>query len=118
MLQDLYLLRAGKLPGRRPDRVWGGSGYGGSRCTLCGGFVRDDQVALEVEFGEVPAETNHRLHIRCFLALESVLTEREMQEAAASAIGVANSRPALSALDSAAKIAGHEQGQAPAGGTT
>jgi hypothetical protein len=48
-------VRDGKLPSRRPDRTWGGSGVGAS-CAVC----------------ELPVQPS--VHIRCFAAWEFVRT--------------------------------------------
>lgn len=66
------VVRAGRLPNRRPDRTWGGSG-GGADCTICGTPVKSDELEFEIEFagsrkGSV-ADTYH-VHIRCFRAWE------------------------------------------------
>jgi hypothetical protein len=60
-------LLTGKLPCRRPDRVWGGAGAG-TPCTVCGTPVRPDEVGFEMEFDA--AGRTHHVHIRCFSALE------------------------------------------------
>jgi hypothetical protein len=69
------LIRAGGLPPHRPDRVWGGAGYGGSLCTLCNSGIGHDEVAIEVEYAPANDATarNYYLHTRCFLALEQEL---------------------------------------------
>ena len=69
------LVRAGKLPNRRPDRVWGGAGFAERKCTLCGESVKQDELALELEFtrddhGRV---INPCLHVRCFSILDGEL---------------------------------------------
>ncbi len=69
------LIRAGRLPPRPPDRVWGGAGFGGSLCALCHAGIGHNEVAMEVEY-IVPADAspcNAYLHTRCFLALEQEL---------------------------------------------
>jgi hypothetical protein len=72
------LIRAGKLPSRRPERVWGGSGFGGSHCALCGVRIRPDEIALEVEVRNADgARTSYsHLHVHCFSVLESELHGR------------------------------------------
>ena len=78
MLRQLAhkLVRAGTLPARRPDRIWGGAAFGGSTCLLCGGLVDHGGIALEVEFtgsGDSDGMSAH-LHIRCFQVLDGVLS--------------------------------------------
>lgn len=69
------LIRAGKLPGCRPERVWGGAGFGGRPCTLCGERISRSEMALEIPVnGADGAGTTYaHLHVRCFSLLESEL---------------------------------------------
>jgi hypothetical protein len=75
------LIRAGRLPDRRPDRVWGGAGFEGSPCGLCGVLLKEAEMAVELEFardlGLDPDSAQLHLHARCFLAMELELLERE-----------------------------------------
>jgi hypothetical protein len=73
------LLRAGKLPNRRPNRIWGGPGIGASQCMLCGGAIAPHEVVLEVEFAREDAARapNPHFHVRCFSALEAELRKLE-----------------------------------------
>ena len=66
------LVRSGRLPGRRPERLWGGSGFAGVQCILCGNPVKHGEVAFELEFApdDGAGATNPHLHVVCFLALE------------------------------------------------
>jgi hypothetical protein len=63
-------IRAGRLPNRRPEQLWGGRGDG-SECTICGKPVTPDEVEFELEFdrrvGPEGPEVHH-LHNRCFAA--------------------------------------------------
>jgi hypothetical protein len=64
------VIRAGKLPGRRPD--WGGPGVG-APCTVCGEAVTKDQFEFEVQFapdGDNPGLDKFHVHVRCFAAWE------------------------------------------------
>jgi hypothetical protein len=82
------LLRSETLSGRRPGRLWGGTGLGGIRCTLCGVQVGDDEVLLEVEFRDDTAEgANPHFHVRCFSALELELHEQDAAARAQQANG-------------------------------
>ena len=67
------LVRAGKLPGRRPQRVWGGSGASGGRCELCGSPVRPEDIVLEVAVEDGAGTRYPRLHARCFSIFERAL---------------------------------------------
>jgi hypothetical protein len=83
------LIRAGKLPGRRPERIWGGAGFGGRPCTLCGARIKRDEMALEIEVnGADGAGTTYaHLHVRCFSVLESELQGRPASPDAADRSG-------------------------------
>ena len=66
------VVRAGKLPNRRPDRTWGGPGVG-APCSVCGGAVTKEQMELEIQFahdGAVPGLDKFHIHVRCFAAWE------------------------------------------------
>ncbi len=72
-------IAAGELPGRRPDRTWGGPGAG-SYCTICSAPVQSDEVELEIEFarGDNGAGFDkHHVHFRCFAAFEVELRDVE-----------------------------------------
>jgi hypothetical protein len=73
------LVRAGKLPNRRPDRVWGGAGFAERKCMLCGESVKQDELALELEFtrDDDGGLTNPCLHVRCFSILDGELRNRQ-----------------------------------------
>ena len=65
-------IRAGKLPSRRPDRMWGGPGVG-ECCAICGELVTRDQLELEIQFAYVGAADrlhDFHLHVQCFAAWE------------------------------------------------
>lgn len=66
------VIRAGKLPSRRPDRTWGGPGVG-APCSVCGEPIRQDQLELETEFahnGGNPGLDKFHIHVRCFAVWE------------------------------------------------
>jgi hypothetical protein len=68
-------LRANKLPGRDPDRTWGGRGVG-APCTICGEPVAPDQVEYARQFAhDAPGLDKYSLHIRCFAAWEMERTQ-------------------------------------------
>jgi len=65
-------IRIGKLPSRRPDRTWGGTGAG-APCPVRGEIVTKDQLEIEVEFardGSNPEVDEFHIHVRCFAAWE------------------------------------------------
>jgi hypothetical protein len=62
----------GRLPNRRPLRVWGGWG-GGSECSICGKPVTAQQAELELEFSGGDGFTypmTHVVHAECYAELE------------------------------------------------
>ena len=68
-------VQEGKMPGRKPDRMWGGPANGGS-CSICGVGMPRGEIGLEVEFrareaGNLPF--THQLHARCLAAWEDEL---------------------------------------------
>ena len=66
------VVRAGRVPNRRPDRAWGGHGLG-VECAICNRPVRRDELEFEIEFarqGDRPGLDTYHLHIRCFAAWE------------------------------------------------
>ena len=66
------LIQAGKLPHRRPDRIWGGPGVD-ANCAICRTPVRHGEVEFEIEFarnGDTPGLDRYPLHIHCFAAWE------------------------------------------------
>jgi hypothetical protein len=66
------VLQAGKLPNRRPDRSWGGSGDGAA-CAVCDVPVTHAQMEFEIEFarvGDNPGLDKFHVHIRWFAAWE------------------------------------------------
>jgi hypothetical protein len=65
-------VQSGKLPGRAPDRTWGGPGVG-AECTVCGLPVTKDEMEFEIQFardGDNPGLDKYHVHIRCFAAWE------------------------------------------------
>ena len=64
-------MKAGNLPDRRPERMWGGPGSGES-CAVCGKAVDKEDVELELQFtsGEGAGAANCHVHGRCFAAWE------------------------------------------------
>jgi hypothetical protein len=78
------VIRAGRLPHRPPDRMWGGPGVG-DPCVVCGSPVMRGQLELEVEFarnGPGSGADRYHIHIGCFQAWESELQNYEPSGAA------------------------------------
>jgi hypothetical protein len=67
------VIRAERLPNRRPDRTWGGQGIG-VPCTICGEPVTRNQLEFEIQFtidgGTEPGLERFHIHVRCFAAWE------------------------------------------------
>lgn len=63
--------KTGKLPGHRPERMWGGPGSGAT-CALCGKAIATDDVELELQFasGQGFGGANYHVHVQCFAAWE------------------------------------------------
>ena len=61
------LLRSGRLPGYRPQRLWGGPASGRERCLVCGEPIRAGEIILEADFG---GPTTDSFHVNCFAVLE------------------------------------------------
>jgi hypothetical protein len=66
-------LHEGRLPPRRPDRMWGGPG-GGHLCAICAIAIDRDQMGFDLEFASADSGggdvINCHLHVRCFAAWE------------------------------------------------
>jgi hypothetical protein len=64
-------VRAGKLPNRSPDHIWGGMGTG-VECGICGARIGSGDIELEVHFGEADSggKATYVVHLRCFSILE------------------------------------------------
>jgi hypothetical protein len=61
----------GKLPARRPDRVWGGPGVG-EICAICDKRITKEDIEYQLEFAR-PAEDGidkYHVHLRCNAAWE------------------------------------------------
>jgi hypothetical protein len=70
-------VQKGKMPPRKPGRMWGGPGVGVS-CAVCELPVTKDQLEIEFEFahdGNGPELDRFRVHVRCFAAWEFELKE-------------------------------------------
>jgi hypothetical protein len=70
--QARAVVRAGKLPGRRQDRTWGGPGVG-APCSVCDKPVSKYEMELEIQFahnGDNPGLDKFHLHVRCFAGWE------------------------------------------------
>jgi hypothetical protein len=100
-------LQHGKLPNRRPDRMWGGRGAG-TGCSICRKPVKPEETGFELEFAPGSGETElvaYAFHIRCFAAWEF---ERREGAVAARSYSVQPNGHTLSAHDDDGKIIGRE----------
>lgn len=60
-------MRAGDLPLRSPDKLWGGRATG-DRCAVCGESTTPGEIELEIEFthDSEGGRTRHHVHPLCF----------------------------------------------------
>ena len=66
------VVREGKLPGRRPNRTWGGLGVG-ALCSVCMLSISTCEMEVEIQFarlGGPPGLDTFHVHMRCFAAWE------------------------------------------------
>ena len=70
------LIEDGKVPNRRPQRMWGGAGLG-ELCVLCEGTVKQNEVALEVEFlqADGAGPISHHFHLSCYSVMDFELRQ-------------------------------------------
>ena len=65
-------MEAGRLPQRRPKRMWGGPGIG-APCAICSEPVKQDELGFELEYAPDQLDTGEgdcHVHLRCFAAWE------------------------------------------------
>lgn len=64
-------VQKGKLPARRPDRVWGGPGVG-EMCPVCDKRITKADIEYQLEFARpgVDGIDKYHVHIRCNAAWE------------------------------------------------
>lgn len=77
-------MEAGRLPQRRPKRMWGGPGIG-APCAICSEPVKQDELGFELEYAPDQVDTGEgdcHVHLRCFAAWEF---ERRNHESGARA---------------------------------
>lgn len=58
---------ASRLPGRNPDRIWGGPSSGGE-CARCDQAIGRGELELELEFDRNDGSSEperYRVHVRC-----------------------------------------------------
>jgi hypothetical protein len=70
----------GRVPSRRPERTWGGSGNG-ARCAVCGKPVRCDELGFEADFtveGDPLELGSYHMHVRCYHAWEAFIGSGEI----------------------------------------
>jgi len=66
------IMVAGKLPRRRPDRIWGGLGVGVA-CAVCDRPVQPSEMEVAIQFaldGDNSGLDKFHVHDRCFAAWE------------------------------------------------
>lgn len=72
-------IQSGKLPGRPPQRMWGGPGSGAC-CVVCGEPVLQDEMGLELEYAADAAPSpvgGYHAHVRCFAVWDTERSGRE-----------------------------------------
>jgi hypothetical protein len=87
-------LEAGALPGRDPDRMWGGVSVG-ARCSVCQAAIAAGDLEMELDFERDDPRSGvdtHRMHIRCLPVWQSEWRARSVQPE------VAPGTPAAAAL--------------------
>ena len=97
-------VESGRMPGRSPDRLWGGKGTGAA-CAICCEPVGTDQIEFEIEFdrqGPTPGKDKYRAHLACLSAWEF---ERRKNPGAGGAL------PALSGGPDASEVSLDEPGE-------
>lgn len=65
-------IRSAKLPGRKPDRVYGGAGTR-MRCSVCEDLITPDESEMEIEFNRYGTQQGidrYFLHVWCLAAWE------------------------------------------------
>lgn len=58
---------AGRLPHRRPDRMWAGRSTG-TECAACGAVLERDDIEYELEFALDGELDRYHVHMRCYTA--------------------------------------------------
>ena len=89
------VIRAGKLPYRAPNHVWGGPGTG-AKCAICGASTMHAEVELELEFTYKdgrPGRDSYFVHQRCYSILE-----RERQNVPPGAVSARTQTPSTGAV--------------------
>lgn len=66
-------IRAGRIPSRAADQMWGGSGSGGF-CAICCGQIARHEVEHELAFTHDPGAGSYRVHVACCMAWEAELS--------------------------------------------
>jgi hypothetical protein len=61
-------IRSGRIPNRRPERMWGGPGVA-DHCTICSRPV--GELGLDLEFVHDDSTATYPVHIDCFAVWES-----------------------------------------------
>ncbi len=86
----MELIRAGRLPDRLPERVWGGAGLDGIQCAVCDATMGHTDVVLEVEVAGAEGMTYPQFHVACFSVLERALRDLEAAPAPRGRFGREN----------------------------
>lgn len=66
-------MRAGRIPSRHADQMWGGSGSGGT-CSICRKPLARTDVEYELEFSQGKGAGAYHVHVSCCMAWEAELS--------------------------------------------
>jgi hypothetical protein len=60
-------MKAGNLPDRHPERMWGGPGIG-APCAVCGKIIGTEELEFELQFtsDDEPGVATFHVHATCF----------------------------------------------------
>lgn len=107
-------IQTGKLPRRRPERTWGGTGSG-CPCAVCGRPVTRDEVEIELEFAggdDGRSEGGLRVHVSCLSAWELELERMAAEGAGERALSSVRTLPKSTAdgrISRRGRNEGHER---------
>lgn len=78
------VLRAGRLPDRGPDNIWGGLGTG-AYCAVCETSIASSDVELEIQFTRGEYLGSYIVHLRCYSIYEDERQHAPKQKTARAA---------------------------------
>jgi hypothetical protein len=105
-------MRSGRLPDRRPDRLWGGHGNGTDLCNLCGNLLKKEEISFDLEYdGEARAARPacYSVHLHCFQAWDMDREQRNGACANQRELNLDHGRAFLPDTGDLATISGRER---------